>query len=149
MNCEMCGAETSLINVIVEGVELNVCKKCASFGKVLRKPSKASVKLEVKKPIAKPQKEIVEMIVENYSEIIKEKREKMGLKQKELAKFLAERESLIHKMESGSHKPSIELAKKLEKQLSINLVDEKEIESQNLKTEKKTYTIGDMLKNKN
>ncbi len=145
MNCEMCGAETSLVTAVVEGVELKVCKNCASFGQVLKKPSK--LKVTKKKIIPKkPQKELVEMIVDNYSKIIREKREKMGLKQKEFAKFLAERESLIHKMESGSYKPSIELAKKLEKQLGVTLVIEKEFEPQNLKADKKTYTIGDMIK---
>lgn len=145
MNCEMCGADTSLINVIVEGVELKVCKNCASFGEVVRKPSKLQLKTKARAPV-KPKKEIVELIVEDYSTIIREKREKMGLKQKELAKFLAERESLIHKMESGGYKPSIELAKKLERQLNISLVVETEIESQDLKTQKHSYTIGDMVK---
>lgn len=145
MNCEMCGAETSLMNAIVEGVELKVCKNCAGFGKITRSSSKSSY-TKTKYIPEKPKKEIIELIVDNYSEIIKEKREKMGLKQEEFAKFLAERESTIHKMESGGFKPSIELAKKLEKQLNIVLVEEKELEPQNLQVKKETYTIGDHVK---
>ena len=146
MNCEMCGAETSLVSAIIEGVELKVCKNCASFGKILKKPSKLRTITKKRSVPQKPKKELVEMIVPNYSKIIREKREKMGLKQKEFAKFLAERESLIHKMESGNYKPSLELARKLEKQLSVKLIEEKEFEPQNLKAEKKIYTIGDMVK---
>lgn len=144
MNCEMCGSETSLVNAIVEGVELKLCKNCSGFGKITRNSSKSSYS-KAKSIQIKPKKEIIELIVDNYSEIIKEKREKMGLKQEEFAKFLAERESTIHKMESGGYKPSIELAKKLEKQLSITLVEEKELEPQNLQVKKETYTIGDMV----
>ena len=142
MTCEMCGAETKLVTALVEGVELKVCKNCAGFGKVVKKPI---IKKSIKPVIKKPEREIVQMIVEDYPKIIRNKREKMGLKQKELAKFLAERESLIHKMESGTHKPSLDLARKLEKQLNINLIEQKEIKSQSTKTQKKAVTIGDLI----
>ena len=39
----------------------------------------------------------------------------------------------------------MELELKLEKQLSITLVEEKELEPQNLQVKKETYTIGDMV----
>ena len=145
MNCEMCGTETSLINAMVEDVELKVCKTCSSFGKVLKRPPKSLFRKN-RPIIKKQQKELLELIEKDYFKIIKEKREKMGLKQKEFAKFLAERESLIHKMESGSYKPSIELARKLEKQLGITIVEQKELEPQQIQTKKQTYTIGDMIK---
>lgn len=144
VNCEMCGTDTNLMNVSIEGAELNVCSKCSSYGKVVKKTFKKSQIRNFVPP--RPQKEIAQLIVSNYSKIIREKREKMGLKQKELAKFLAERESLIHKMESNDFAPSIELARKLEKQLGITLVEEREFEPQNIKASKQEYTIGDMIK---
>ena len=70
----------------------------------------------------------------------------MGLKQKEFAKFLAERESLIHKMESGTYTPSIELARKLERQLGISLVEQKEVKTQKLEKKASKFTIGDIIK---
>jgi len=141
--CEMCGSETSLVLANIEGVELKVCKNCSAFGKIVRRPIKTA---SIKKIIQKPQKETIEIVNEDYSKLIREKREKMGLKQKELAKFLNERESIIHKMESNEYTPSIELARKLEKQLNIKLIEQKEIEPQNLKAKTQEYTIGDIIK---
>ena len=143
MTCEMCGSETKTVTALVEGAELRVCQKCSSFGKIVTKPK--YVRRIPVKPKQK-EKEIIQVIVPEYSSLIREKREKMGLKQTEIAKFLSEKESIIHKMESGTYMPSIELAKKLEKQLGIKLIEEKELEPQNIKASSSTYTIGDMIK---
>ena len=142
-NCEMCGSESSLFHSLVEGVELKVCKNCASFGKKINKPIKTAIKKIFSK---KPEREIIQSIVEDFPKLIRQKREKMGLKQKEFARFLAERESIIHKMESGSYTPSIELARKLEKQLGLSLIEQNEIKPQKIKASKEKFTIGDMIK---
>jgi putative transcription factor len=126
----------------VEGVALNVCKKCSSFGKIIKKPIIRKKKITVKKP----ERELIQMIREDYSQIIRAKREKLGLKQKEFAKFLAEKESVIHKIESGTYRPSLELARKIEKQLGINLVEQREVEPHTLKTKTEEFTIGDIVK---
>ncbi len=141
--CEMCGAEKKLVTALIEGVELRVCKQCSSFGQVVKKP--VIKKTIVKKK--KPEREVIQVIREDYPKIIREKREKLGLKQKEFAKFLTEKESLIHKIESGNYTPPLDLARKLERQLDISLVETKEIEPQNLKTKTQKFTIGDMIKN--
>ncbi|MEK6916137.1 MAG: multiprotein bridging factor aMBF1 [Nanoarchaeota archaeon] len=143
MNCEMCGSESGILPVLVEGVELKVCNNCASFGQKLRKPV-----LKKRFVPQKPEIEIIDVVVENFPAIIKEKREKMGLKQNEFAKYLAERESLIHKMESGSYIPPLDIAKKLERQLNITIIETKEVKSKSLKSESKDLTIGDMIKTK-
>ena len=143
-NCEMCGTETKLYPTLIEGVELNVCQKCAGFGKRLKKPAKV-VRKKRKTP-AKSKREVIQVIRDDYSKILRKKREKMGLKQNEFAKFLAEKESIIHKMESGNYTPSIELARKMENKLNIDLIRQKEIEPQNIKASKTTFTIGDVLK---
>jgi|SaaInlStandDraft_4_1057021.scaffolds.fasta_scaffold64806_2 uncharacterized protein (TIGR00270 family) len=149
MTCEMCGSENGLTKALVEGVELTVCNNCAAFGKKVPRINKniSRVSRGYTTP-RKPEREIIQVVMPNFSTIIRQKREKMGLKQMELAKYLAERESLIHKMESGSITPSLELARKLEKQLSIVLVETKEIKSQDLKIDSKKLTIGDLIKQK-
>jgi len=141
MNCEMCGIEARTVVALIEGVELNVCSNCAQFGKVIKKPV-------IKKPkkIKKAEQEIVLVIRENYDKIIRQKREKLGLKQKEFAKFLAERESLIQQIETGAYTPSLDLARKMEKQLGITLVEQKRIEPQNTKASQASFTIGDVVK---
>ena len=140
--CEMCGVEKKLLTVLIEGAELRVCKNCSSFGQVVKKP------IIKKKQVVKEKKselEIIQVIRNDYPKIIREKREKLGLKQKEFAKFLAERESLIHKIEAGSYAPSLKMARKMERQLSIKLVERKQIEPQKLETKTEKFTIGDMI----
>jgi len=144
MACEMCGSETSLILVEIESVELNVCNKCASFGKKIRRPKKIVQKKQDVRKVSGP--EIIQAVRDDYSKVIRDKREKLGLKQQEFARFLSEKESLIHKIEAGNYTPSLQLARKMERQLSIKLIEQKKIEPQKLERKKATLTIGDMIK---
>jgi putative transcription factor len=71
----------------------------------------------------------------------------MGLSHKEFAARLNEKESIIHKLETGSFEPPIELARKLEKLLRISLVQEDKDEK--VAVGKGTgggMTIGDIIK---
>jgi putative transcription factor len=140
--CEMCGSDGNTITALIEGVELNVCQKCASFGKIIKKPIIASAKLQQAQQMKKaPEREIIQDIRADFPTVIKAKREKMGLKQEEFAKFLSERESMIHKMESGEYVPSLELARKMERQLGISIIEEKELVPQHIKSKVETFTI--------
>ena len=148
MQCDLCGAKTeNLFRAIVEGTELNICKDCAKYGKVIEK--KVPIKVEEKKQFAKPaepEKEIIQVIVPDFAQRIKNKRESFKLKQKEFAKKISEKESLIHNMETGSFKPSISLARKLEKFLKIKLIEEYEEEhKQSSETKAEGFTIGDLI----
>jgi putative transcription factor len=141
----MCGKDEPTIRALVEGVELNVCENCASFGKPVKRHAVKKELPKLEKRIM-PEKEIIQAIREDYPEIIRKKREKMGLTQKDFSKFLSEKESLIHKIESGLYAPSIDLARKIEKQLGLSLVEEKEVIPQHIKAKKETFTIGDVIK---
>jgi len=147
-SCEICGKRyESLDKAIVEGVIINVCSGCSRFGKVItiKKPS-----IEPEKIIQRKYKNIEEDVVEDYNGIIKKARERKGLKQEELALSISEKESIIHKIETGSLKPSFTLAKKLEQFLGIKLIElqeEKKDVSLNLKDSR--LTIGDLLRVKN
>lgn len=140
-NCDMCGSEGKLFHVLIEGVELTVCKKCSSFGTIVKKP-----RFKKAKPVEKSGPEIIQLIRADFAKVIRTKREKLGLKQKEFAKFLSEKESIIHKIESGSYALPLALARKMEKQLSISLVEQHEISHSKVKTKKETVTIGDIIK---
>ena len=111
--CEMCGDEANLVTAIVEGSMLNVCGRCKNFGDIIE------VKKERGDETAVPRKVYIdrpeEIIVENYGNLIKETREKLGMKQEDLASKINEKISVIHSLESGHMKPSIALAIKLQK----------------------------------
>jgi putative transcription factor len=158
----MCSSEEIVYKIELEGTMLNVCEKCSSYGRVVGRikqaePAKAKKKQgktaqAVGEGVLKPKKttETMQIIVSNYSELIKKGREKFGLKQEEFAKKLNEKESVIHKLESGQIKPNIELARKLERFLKVALVEEVEVEggegaSSMRKGATDNLTIGDMI----
>jgi len=145
MGCDLCGKNGELIKVRIENSIMNVCKGCSEFGSVLEKVKE---KEEIKS-IVKEEKEIIEIIKKNYSKIIKESREKLRLKQEELAKRINEKTSVIHKLENGDMEPNLELARKLEKFLNIKLIEEYEEEGKKIfSKEGKKMTIGDLINDK-
>ena len=124
-SCDVCGAEGRLVRALIEGTELNVCQNCAKFGKILKAPVMFVKKGAVIKHEQKP--EPLEIIVPDYSTLIRKKREEMGLTQEDFAKKINEKISVIHNLESGKLEPSIDLARKLERSLGIRLVEENQV----------------------
>jgi len=142
----MCGEESKLFKTDVEGVILNVCKNCGKFGKVI---SAVADKIKVrKKQKSQPvvETELVQVIADDVARRVSRARQKLGMKQEHLAKKIAEKESLVQKIESGQFTPSIRLARKLENHLRIKLVEQHaEKREQKFKSDKVALTIGDML----
>ncbi len=147
MNCEMCGADyPKLIKVRIEGTILNVCPNCAKFGVEVeeKKFNKISENITVKfpekkinvvtynkpfkktavrkKPIRKDDAEKLD-VVENYAELIKNRREKLLMTQDELAQKVLERKNVLSKIERNELLPDIELARKLERVLDLKLLE--------------------------
>lgn len=150
MNCDMCGKEDVLFKTDVEGSIMNVCKACSKFGKIIAqiKPRIEQQHKHIGKAIQKsPEKELMQVIVSDYAQIIKQKREKLDLKQEDFAKQINEKVSLIHQIETGHFEPNIELARKLEKALRIKLVEEhEEVHSKGQQVKSDKFTIGDFIK---
>lgn len=142
----MCGRDTKLFRVKIENALMNVCEKCSKFGQIL---SGIVEKIE-KNPIRKKVEcEVIEIIRKEYGLTIKKAREKLGLKQEELAKQIKEKASVIHKLENELIEPSLKLAKKLEKFLRIRLIEYYKDEKKELEfIENKEMTIGDLLDDK-
>jgi putative transcription factor len=152
MPCEMCGAQGNTFKANIEGAELVVCQGCAKYGKIISRvkapvKGKKSVRVQQQEqPIEKLKSEIIQVIVDDYAEIIRKARGKLGLKQKEFALKIAEKESLVQNIESAKLIPSINLARKLERFLKIKLVDRhEETHDKKYKSSKVALTIGDML----
>tara|TARA_Y100000310_G_scaffold342188_1_gene444202 strand:- start:615 stop:1061 length:447 start_codon:yes stop_codon:yes gene_type:complete len=145
-NCDMCGKEGELIDAVVEGAMLKVCFSCKDHGNVIPvvKPN------FVKSKVIEQAEEEIEVVVDNYSELVKKAREKKGLKQEELAKDVGEKESVIHQIESGGLKPTFKIANKLEAYLNISLIERaKKVDvkkKKNIDFSDKSLTIGDLLK---
>jgi len=146
----MCGSEEQLYITDIEGTRLNVCRKCAGFGKIIT-PLKTSPLVKKQKKATKteeePEPDIIRMVMREFPKKIRNAREKLGLKQEEFAKKIKEKESVVHKMETGELAPSLKLAEKLEKMLGIKLIEEyEEKHKKTTATKAEKLTIGDMIK---
>ncbi len=152
MMCEMCGEEKlHLYKAIVEGSIISVCEKCKKFGEVIsiEKPKVEEPKHEKPKPETKPEEEKQEVIVDDYSLKVRKAREEKEMTQEELAKAIAEKESMIHKIESNQITPSLQLAKKLEQFFRISLIEEfdpKKAPVKELDFKDEAITIGDLIR---
>ncbi len=154
--CDMCGCQTEYpVKTKIESTILDVCKGCARFGEVVRRPAPIRTKnipqgrsthnFTPRRP------ELLQLIVPDYANQVKRARAKMGLTQEEFAKKLNEKCSIMQKLESGQFKPSINMARKLEKLLKVSLVedhDEKgEVPVASPKQSKGAgFTLGDFIK---
>jgi putative transcription factor len=156
MGCDMCGVGGQLYKVLIEGTQMTVCEKCSRFGKV-KSRIKSDKEIEAderrqeiydtQRRLAQKNKETVFVIVDNYSSLVKNARESMKLKQEEVAKKMAVKESILHNIESGHFEPSIDMARRLEKFFGITLVEQHEEEDIALsKGETGPMTLGDMIK---
>ncbi|TLX91400.1 MAG: TIGR00270 family protein [Thaumarchaeota archaeon] len=130
VSCEICGNRiTDLVEkVLVEGNLLTVCKTCSKRGKPSNhQPSAQKKSFYGPKKMLKPDKITFDdsiILVNNYSELIRESRMTRSLSHEQLGLLLKERASLIRKIESGSLKPDEVLTKKLERFFRIKLYTE-------------------------
>ncbi len=144
----MCGKSDASFRALVEGVELTVCERCSKFGKIISAPKPAQEKKNVyhaHRP-AKKEEELLEFVMEDASSKIRAKREQLKMTQREFAKMVNEKESIIHHIENNASHVSLELAKKLERALHVQLV-EKAKEAVLQKGQKpEAFTLGDYIK---
>ena len=136
-SCELCGKKPSIYNCEIEGTMMKVCEDCAKFGGVKGKSNVRIVVAEAKKQEASGPEYV---FVSGYGLIVKNAREKQGLKQEDFAKKINEHKSLIHQVESEHIKPSIVFARKLERALHIKIVDE--VKSEKYEAKEETGHLG-------
>lgn len=156
----MCGAESKvpLKRVRIEGAELSVCGACARYGTELHGAAKSPA-APAGKPAGYTQSHTPQPrrsrdlfdnlggdIVEDYAERIRTARLKLGLSQKDLALAMMEKELLIKKIEKGELIPEEDVRKKIEKELSIRLIEDTSSDSQDFHQSRMTTTMGDVIK---
>lgn len=169
--CEMCGKpmrKREAKVVYVEGTRLVLCSSC--YSKVskravsaelresaqkneLARPSPGKPGLTTQKTIKtslKAGKAVDEYeVVPDYHERVRKAREKLGWSQKVLANAVKESENVIKRIEAGRLVPSIDLARRLENVLKIQLlepvVDTEVSTSKNLGKGSTGLTIGDVM----
>ena len=162
--CEMCGRELNAKTAkkaVVEGSLLMLCQDCytrLSKSGIAKEPMQVQKYVEspasTRRADAQPRKRssVVENfeVVEDYALVIKKARERLGWTQDILAQKVGESTSTIKRIESGRLKPSIELARKLEKILGVKLLEpvvrEYEQVATGIKAREVDYlTLGDII----
>ncbi len=126
-DCEICGKSSIVLNeIIIDSAHFSVCSACRNLGPVVQKAAIASrPKIAPSTPyIISPEPEF-DITIE-YPNLIRNSRVKHNMSQKDLAKMLAEKESVIHRLETGKLNPSLSLARKMERFLGIKLVEKEE-----------------------
>jgi len=137
--CKICGSKKANRKARIEGAILTVCEDCVKFGEEIKTPEVKVVKRSLPKI-----EETEEILKPNFNEIIRNSRQKMKLKQEDLAKKINEKMSTIKRLEEG-WEPPLNLIRKLEKFFNIKLIEKPEEKSLEKKIDKKKLTVGDVV----
>lgn len=132
MQCEICGIDIkgAPIRATVEGTVLDLCSKCARYGKVSDKWTPVSRKIMPTERIIvthKPRRDAFDKfgdeLISDYAGIIRKARESQGLTIEELASKMMEKSTLLRKIEREELVPEESIRKKLEATLNIKLTE--------------------------
>jgi len=159
--CEICGKPVTdskmCRRVVVDGATLVVCPQCydklVRQGRVERaseigeseRSEKRVKQAKTTLPLRVP--EVMYEVVEDYATRIKQAREKLGWSQAVLAQKLRVGENVVKRIEAGRLKPSLDLARRIEKILGIKLLEP--VVEESISTEKSSedyLTVGDVIR---
>ena len=158
MRCEVCGREIFGLPYyrIIEGGRLTVCSQCSKFSTQEWDPKRPQArKSPTRRRSAQPRlrrrsdietAESLELVA-NYGMIIKKARQKKGFSVEDLAQKIREKESVIKKLEKGEMNPPINLIRKVQRELGINILEEAEVgKGRVLSKPMGPRTLGDLIK---
>lgn len=118
--CDICGKAPVRAQILVEGAKMLACGSCMRSGKVLFRFDEGSSGPPAPAPSSV---ETSEEIVEGYGRIIRGARERMKLPLSVVAERIKEQENYLNAIENGRLTPTMEVARKLEKELGVKLVE--------------------------
>ncbi|PWB50666.1 MAG: TIGR00270 family protein [Candidatus Methanoperedenaceae archaeon] len=153
MECEICGTEIkgNPIRVTVEGTILDVCGKCAHYGKPQDKWTPVSRKIAPTERVIvshRPKRDafdkLEDEILPDYAQVIRKARESQGLTIEELASKMMEKATLIRKIEREELVPEDTVRKKLETTLNIKLTERVSSQDQRGSGFIRGTTLGDV-----
>ena len=156
MQCEICCAEIreKPLCITIDTSELQVCQKCAPYGKPVDKRTPISRKVSpvvrtVTRTEKRPKKDFFDILknelLDNYVQIIRDARESKGWSHEDLAENIKEKASLIKKIERSEIVPEDSVRKKLEHTLNIKLTERVDASGQEVSHLKKDTTLGDIV----
>lgn len=165
MRCEVCGRRIhgKPHRVIIEGAKLTVCRGCAKLGTKLweetepktstakyKKTATASRLVTASRTPKRIPVDATLELVEHFNAKIRQAREKLGFSHEDLGKKIAEKSSVLKKIETGKMVPDNILTAKLEHTLKIKLLatakKEKITQMETLKTPRRELTLGDLIR---
>lgn len=158
MRCEVCGREIrgQPYYRIIEGGKLVVCAQCSKFSNQEWDPKTPQArKTTTRRRSAQPNQrrrsdiEAAESLelVDGYGMIIKKARQKKGMTVEDFAKKISEKESVVKKLEKEDMNPPLVLVRKVQHELSINLLEEAETATGPVLTRPMgPRTLGDLIK---
>jgi putative transcription factor len=165
MRCEVCGRKIreAPMRVVIEGAKLTVCTECSKHGKATWEEPRLTVipqmqrmssrgapipgPIQIRKKIITARVDTSQETVQDYAEVIRVAREKLGLSTEDLGKKINEKESVLKKIETGKIAPNDQLISKLEHTLKIKLlvpVAEEKVPIP--RTASHEFTLGDAIK---
>ena len=135
MQCEVCGRQIigEPHRVIIERAKMTTCSSCAKLGSAEWKPEPANrissatgitmiprTAFIKKRGTVAVSEDIV--VTEGYGSLVRRARERAGFSHEELGRRIAERVSLLKKIESEKMVPDQKVSEKLEHALGIKLM---------------------------
>ncbi|MCW4013324.1 MAG: multiprotein bridging factor aMBF1 [Candidatus Bathyarchaeota archaeon] len=158
MRCEVCGREIhgQPYYRVIEGGKLTVCGQCSKFSTQEwdpRAPQARKGQTRRRSAQPKPRRrsdiEAAESLelVDGYGMIIKKARQKKGLSVEDFAKQISEKESVVKKLEKENMNPPLNLVRKVQRELGINILEEAETATGTVLTRPMgPRTLGDLIK---
>jgi putative transcription factor len=150
ISCDICGRDDTFAVVLVEGAKMVACRGCTRGKKILHRLEEDEEGQVVELRTAKRgPMDSDEEIVEGYGKIIRKAREKTSLKIAVIAEKINEKESYLDAIENERLRPTIAVARKLERELGIKLIEkvqEEQVSSTSTKAGKFSEpTLADAL----
>jgi len=151
--CDICGKTPVRAQILLEGAKLLACGSCMRGGKILYRFEEDAEGAPVQMPKAPPSSfEPREEIIEDCGKVIKKARDRLKLPLAVVAERISEKESYLDAIENGRLMPSLAVAKKLERELGIKLIQKTEQSVGSTATASGSKfsppTLGDMVSSK-